>query len=221
MSLISKINKTDPSYFDFRRRMVNKIKKECPFPVIFVGNDALAFFDANESPNRKTNVVELKHKSINKICGQPYNFFVYQKQESCFTISDYQGPLKTVSFTSPCTVFCAFVKDENGKIKHSGVYHAESMPPNAFFYSRLYKLIDTVRLEPDEKVTVKASGSNKDGKDLQKLKEDITKILAVKDVKIELENLLLGGNSYRITEFYPQNGQLITYFSNSKQKIIL
>jgi len=31
--------------------------------LIFVGNDALAFFDANESPNRKTNVVELKHKS--------------------------------------------------------------------------------------------------------------------------------------------------------------
>ena len=92
---------------------------------------------------------------------------------------------------------------------------------NEFFQNKLYKLINTVRLEPHERITVKASGSNEDGKDLQKLREDITKILAVKDVKIELEHLLLGGDAYRITEFYPQSGQLTTYFSNSKQKTIL
>lgn len=211
----------DSTDLAFRKELIKKRRKEYPMPMIFVDNDALAFFDVNKSTNGTTDVAELNDKSIKEFYGQLYNFLVHPKQDHYFRTDNYKGPLRTISVTSPCIVFCAFITDGNGGIKRSGVYHADTMPPKDFFQNRLYELIETVRLEPHERVTVKAAGSDGSKKHLQEIREDITKILAAKDIEIELEHLLLGGGSYRRTEFYPRTGQLVTYFSNSQQKTIL
>lgn len=196
-------------------------KQLLSMPRIFVDNDAIAFFDVNNFDEELISVAEIKDEPAEKLYGQQYNHLVNEDKIHYFRTDGYEGPFGTVSVTTSCIVFCSYITDENGRIKSSGVYHAESMPPSEEFQKRLYKLIDTVKLELDGTVTVKVAGSDRDERGLQKIREDLTKILAAKDVKIEPEHLLFGGGSYRITEFYPRNGQLISYFSNSEQKTIL
>lgn len=176
---------------------------------IFVDNDALAFFDVNNPPNKPTDVAKIIHNPTEVFRNQQYNFLV--EEINYFSIGEYKDSLCTVSVTGPCIVFCAYT-NENGRIKSSGVYHAESMPPQQTFQERLYKLIDTVRSNPNEQVTVKATGSDAIEKELQKLRDDIINLLAAKDVKIKPEHILLGGKDCRVTEFHPLSGQLITCF---------
>jgi chemotaxis receptor (MCP) glutamine deamidase CheD len=40
-------------------------------------------------------------------------------------------------------------------------------------------------------------------------------------LKIDLENVSLGGKRGRITEFYPKTGRMLTYFADSPQKTII
>jgi len=106
-------------------------------------------------------------------------------------------------------------------INPSGVYHAKSLPPTKTFQERLYELIDTVRSVPNGQITLKAAGSDYGGKELRKLRRDLAKILTAKNVKIQPKHRILGGESGRVTEFYPQNGRVVTYLDDGKQKTIL
>lgn len=220
-------------------------------PRIFVDNDALVFFDVNNHGNKEPiSVAEIKGKPTKKLYGQEYNYLVDEKEICYFRTDGYEDHFETVSVTNPCIVFCAYATDENGRIKssgvyhaasmpffdvirefliaRSGVYHAASMPPSEEFQKRLYKLIDTVKSGSDGRITVKAAGSDAAENYLQEIRDDLTELLAARDIKIEPEHLLLGGGLvnrltefHRITEFHPQTGQLITYLSNSNQKTVL
>jgi hypothetical protein len=78
-------------------------------------------------------------------------------------------PLRTVSVTDPCTVFCAFTKDENSLVKSSGVYHAIG-----YTRSNLKKLVRTVRSQNNEQVTIKVAGySQEDVRYLHYLKKEM------------------------------------------------
>lgn len=177
---------------------------------IFVGNDDTAFFDVNKPTYKPTNV---DHIQILPACVQflqPYNFSV--KNIGYFNIGTYKGPLRTVSVTGYCVVFCGYTTSPDGRIRSSGVYHAWGMPPERDIEDRLYSLIDTVRTNPDEQVTVKAVGRNSEGPYLKKLRERIIESLTVKKVKIQPHHILLGGKECRMTEFYPLSGQMVTCF---------
>lgn len=204
------------------RSLEERLHQLPQYPRIFVGNNGIAFFDVNNPPVEPTDVVKIKDLpaeimySEEHYC-QIYNFYVKERETHYFTTNNYKGNLETVSVTAPCIVFCAYTIDKNGGVKSSGVYHAHSMPPKKFFKDRLYKLIDTVRSTHNEDIIMKGAGRS-ESEDLKKIKKDLEKILAEKGVKIKPEDLLLGGSKYRITEFHPKRGKLVTYFTDKERR---
>ncbi len=189
---------------------------------IFVDNDAFAFFNALNTPKSPTPVKVIDEEPLQKLFGQLYNFMLL-RETHYFRTGGYNGEVRTVSVTTPCIVICAFTKYQDGRIRSSGVYHANTFSPTSLFQNRLYKLVNTVRVEPNQAVTIKAAGGHGNGKRLQELRNDIRHFMSQKSVEVYEKNVLLGGNSsYRVTKFYPQTGELVTYYlGNSKQKTIL
>ncbi len=194
--------------------------------IIFVDNDALAFFNVNDPPNESMYVAKSEHNPPRVLYDQPYDLLVGYDRVNYFITEHSELALGTVSVTSPCIVFGAFTTDGDGKIKSSGVYHAASMPPSKFFKNRMHTLIDTVRTEHGERVVVKAAGGNEewsiDGSiGLWRIRKDIKKILAEEGVERGSDYVLLGGRKMRITEFDTRTGELITYFNNSIRRTVL
>ncbi len=194
---------------------------------IFVDSDALAFFDVPRKPffRRATDVAKLENNYFHTVLdrwsyAQKVNFSVEKYKVHYFTIGDYASPFCTVSVTGPCIVYCAYTTGEDGGIKSSGVYHAFVTPSEEAFQKNYFKLIDTVRSRPGEIITVKVAGREYSREYCEETKNKLIKLLAVKDVKIKLENISLGG-PIRIIEFYPQTGQLATRYYNEKQKTII
>lgn len=188
---------------------IQELEKQLLPPIrIFVDNDALAFFDIIKSKS-PIDVEKIKQEPIKNLHGQPYVFLVEEAKTNYFRIGGHKSPLYTVSVTTPCIIFCAYTT-ENGRIKSSGVYHWNA----SSLEDKLHELIDTITSTHDEQVTVKAAGREKDD---QCYRNKITEILVEKNVKIEPSYLLLGGGKYRVTKFYPQSGQLITYLEYKPQ----
>jgi hypothetical protein len=199
---------------------------------IFVDNDALAFFDINHHSllkklgiDKPTDVAEIENKPFEFIFYEdPYtqkvNFSVKENKIHYFRVGNYLNPFCTVSVTGPCILFCGYTTEKDGGVKSSGIYHALSMPPEEAFQKRYFKLIDTVRSNPNERVIVKAAGRNYSEEDCEKIREDLIELSTVKDVEIKPEHILLGG-PVRINEFYPQKGQLVTCFYDGKEKTTL
>jgi len=186
---------------------------------IFVDNDALVFFDVPNPPSKSTDIAKIENEPIKENWDQKHNFLVCEKETHYFRTGQYNALFCTVSVTGSCIVFCGYTTHGDGMIKPSGVYHAESLPPTKTFQKRLYKLIDTVQPVPNGQITLKAVGNDYKGEDLRKLRRDLAKILTAKNVKIQPKHLILGGKSWRVTEFYPQNSQVVTYFDDGKQKL--
>jgi hypothetical protein len=188
-------------------------------PIIFVENNALAFFDVKKPRKGPLNVQKIKEINMKTLYKQPYRFSAFS--EDYFTTSSYIGPLWTVSVTTPCIVFSAHTIDNRGEVKSSGVYHAEDLPPGVPFQKKFFKLVDTVKSNPNEDVIIKAAGSNFKKRNLEDLKYGLEQVLKMKDLEIKPEHQVLGDISYRVTEFHPLSGQMITYHDNSGEKTIL
>lgn len=203
-------------------QQIQELEKQLlPKVRIFVDNDALAFFDVKNPPSEPTYVADIKDRPMKIRYFKPYNFLVEFDKTHYFRVGEIENSVGTISITTSCIVFAAFTTDDNGKVKSSGVYHAVRKVPFEGYKERLYKLIDTVRLEPDDIVTFKAAGSDDDEEYCQRIRKYLTEISSEKGVKIKPEYLIIGGSWDRITEFYPKTGQLVTYFSNSEQKTII
>lgn len=204
---------------------IDKEKSLLPVPRIFVGNDAIAFFDVNNPDKKPISIAEVKGKPTKELHGQQYNHLVQKDETHYFRTDDYGDHLQTVSVASTCVVICAYTTGETGRVKSSGVYHSIM---SSSLEDRLYKLIDSVRPEPTESVIVKAAGGSPlkvviNGIDCSKKytqRDSLPYLLAKRGVTIKPEHILLGG-FMRIVEFYPRSGQLITYFANSEQKNVL
>lgn len=193
-------------------------------PRIFVANDGMAFFDVNNPKKEPTNIAEIVDKQVYELYWQPYNYLVGKGETHYFETNGYKGHTETISVTTYCIVLCAFTRDKNGRIKSSGVYHYRSFSSFSLIKlpSMAYKLIHSLRTRPDETVTVKAAGGKGSEEDLQIDRFNLTWVLGAMGVEIQPHHLVLGGDSYhRKTEFHPETGQLVTYFYNEKEAIVL
>lgn len=189
-------------------------------PIIFVGNDSLALFDAPNS-DKQIEIRGIKDNPLQMYFGQPCRFIVDDDEVRYFRIGHYRGPLWTVSVTGGCVVFCAYTTDENGDIKSSGVYHAMNDPPSNSFRNKLNHLVDNVRGESGGPVTVKAAGNNYGHKEagfrwprdaeeyFREYREMVGEVLADSGVVVKPSQFVLGGaRRYRITSFHPLSGAL-------------
>ena len=195
-------------------------KKLLPKVKIYVGNDSFAFFNVNNPPVEPTDVVEIIGTPMKILNSKQYNFLIDFDETHYFRVGEIKNSVETISVTDPCIVFAAFTTDNNERIKCSGVYHAASMPPYDGFRKRLFKLIDVVRSRTNDKVILKGAGSDADEEYCQRIRNYLTESLDRKDVILKSEYFILGGNWDRKTEFHPQNGQLVTYFSREQKTII-
>ena len=189
---------------------------------IYVGNDALAFFDADSRTATPISIDTITKYPVKSFWGEEYNFRVERDQMHNFSTKSFVGNLRTVCVTGYCIVFGAYTSDMHGKVKTSGVYHASSFPWEIPFKTNLSKLVDGVRSETNEKVLIKAAGNselweNRISKVLGIINDTLdTKSIDIADRRIVLEPRPLG-YLVRVTEFKPLEGQLVTYFDKDEK----
>ena len=188
-----------------------------PPTTIFVGNDALAFFNVRDADVAHIITSDFKPEDAGKLDGQDYNFFVEHDTSQYFKPRGHSDDLKTVSVTGPCIVFAAYTRKKFGIFEwahSSGIYHALSLPPEEAFYERLDTLIDTIQSSSNQQVFIKAAGNNSEEK-IETIRSNITNHLSGRGIPIDPEHLLLGQGHYRVTHFYPFSQKLVTQVSHA------
>lgn len=238
--VLSKIRMLESLTRDFESELDSTIQ-------IYVRDNATAFFDILDTSLNGIDISEIKDRSVDDFFSTPHNFLVDENEIYAFRIGNYNGSVRTVSFTCPCIVFCAITMDTNGKIKSSGMYHAASMPPERAFEDNINKLIDIIRSTNTEQVILKAAGGNREEAHFDDIRDYLTQLSSKKNVRINPEYFSLGRNGFpadalklsrvenalsritpyairyysRETQFYPQSGNLVTYFRDGNRQMII
>jgi hypothetical protein len=168
----------------------------------------MTIFDARNPPENSV-FVPTAEKVTASMFSQRYDHLVTPGKTAYFVVGDGRN-VSTVSVTSDCIIFCAYVLGKNEKITASGVYHWFNHP--AGLEEKLKELIGILRPSGDD-IVVKIAGSYLgSNKQNERMKKEFADILLKQNVSSKNENFIFGGPDMRVTEFYPRTGNLVTYF---------
>jgi len=193
-------------------------------PRIFIANDAIAFFDVYNPKTKPIDVSTIVKRSTKVHDEQQYNYMVASLFEGInveyFDTHNYEEEIRTVSVTTPCIIFCAYTNNGDGTVRSSGVFHSLG---NLNLREGLDKLINGVKSNSNEKIIIKAAGGDtehRNTKDLDEIRDYLRMLQKNDGVFTDPAYLLFEKGSWRVTEFNPRSGQLITYL-NKEDKTIL
>lgn len=189
---------------------------------IFVENDAIAFFDVEKPKSRVIDVSDISKISKGELHSQLYNFLIGKKEASYFETHNHKEDVRTVSVTTPCIVFCAYINNGDGTLKSSGVFHSDK---RAYLTDGLDKLIDGVRSNSDVPVILKAVGGDcttkyRGEEGMKEIRDYLRALRNEKNIFMDPSYMLFTEGYCRITEFDPKTGQVITYLKGERKAVL-
>jgi len=203
---------------DEKLERLDAARKRAKQPRIFVGNSSIAFFDVEHEDS--AHLDQLQDTAYPEEYGEPHTDMV--SGVAHFKSGRKRSYVTTVSVTSPCVAFLAYIPDKKGRVIRSGVYHSYPLPPtNKQFHADLKNLIDGVYGDGSHgPVHLKFAGlSEKTAGGTHGLPAAlIDNIKAVGGGKIKIVGHDLGDEGMRAVETYPYRGLIRTYWREKEIK---